>query len=77
MNNAKQYNLNDIVVGVVRDMQPISGRGIWLEIGEALNAYPTPSQQEVNLSLDQMEKRKILKKIKFPDGREQYVMIAQ
>ena len=77
MNTARQYNLNDIIVGVVRDMQPITNRGIWLEIGETLNTYPTPSQQEVNLRLEQMEKRKILKKIMFPDGKEKYLMNAQ
>ena len=77
MNTAKQYSLNDIIVGIVRDMQPISNREIWLEIGEALSGYPAPSQQKVNLSLEQMEKRKILRKIMFPDGREKYSISAQ
>jgi hypothetical protein len=46
------------------------------EIGESANIHFTPSQQEIDLSLEAMEKRKILKRIMFPNGREKYLLPA-
>ena len=79
MNTIKRYNfnLNDIIVKIVRDVQPIGHHEIWFEIGESLNGRSIPSQQEVDLCLDQMERRNILKKITFPDGREKYLLFVQ
>jgi DNA-binding PadR family transcriptional regulator len=74
MNTVKRYNLNDIIFGIIREMQPISHYEIWFEIGESANIHFTPSQQEIDLSLEKMEQRKILKKIMFPNGREKYLL---
>jgi hypothetical protein len=57
MNTVKHNNLNDIILGIVRDMQPISHDEIWFEIGESANIHPQSSQQEINVSLKEMEKK--------------------
>ena len=77
MNTVRRNNLNDIILGIVRDMQPISHDEIWFEIGESANIHPKPSQQEINLSLEEMEKRRILKKMPFLNGREKYFLFTQ
>ena len=77
MNTVKRYDLNDIILGIVREMEPISLNEIWFEIGESLNVQLTPSKEKVNFSLEQMEKRKILKKVMFPNGREKYLLDAK
>ena len=76
MNTSKRNNLNDIILGIIREMQPISHDEILFEIGESATIHFTPSQQEIDLSLEEMEKRKILKKIMFPNGREKYLLSA-
>ena len=79
MNTMKRYNvnLNDIIVKIVRDAQPIGHHEIWFEIGESLNGRPIPSQQEVDVCLEQIQKRNILKKITIPDGREKYLLLVR
>ena len=57
VSTAKRYNLNDIMLGAVREMQPISHDEILFEIGELSTIHPMPSQQEINLSLEEMEKK--------------------
>ena len=77
MNTANRHNLNDIILGVLREMQSISHDEIWFEIGESPNIHPIPSQQEINLSLKEIEEIRILKKIMFPNGREKYLLFSQ
>ena len=77
MNTVKRNNLNDIILGIVHDLQPISHDEIWFEIGESANIHPIPSQEEINLSLEEVEKRRIVKKIMFPSGREKYLLFTQ
>ena len=76
MNTAKRYDLNDIILKIIEDMQPISHQEIWFEMGESFDAHSIPSQEEIDLHLEEMEKKKILKKIMFPDGREKYLLSA-
>jgi len=71
----KQCNLNEIILKIVRQMQPISSDEIWWEMGESLKPDSMPSQIEVNQRLEQMEKRKILKRISSNNGREKYTLV--
>ena len=77
MNSANRNGLNDIILGIVREMEPISLDEIWFEMGESLNVQLIPSKKKLNFSLEQMEKRKILKKVMFPNGREKYLLYAK
>ena len=77
MRTTKEYDLNNIILGMVREMQPISLDEIWFEIGESSNVHLVPSKEKVGFSLEQMEKRKILKKVIFPNGREKYLLDAK
>ena len=76
MNTSKRYNLNDIILGIVREMQPISHDEVWFEIGESANIHPIPSSQEINMLLEEMEKRRVLTKTMGPNGREKYLLSA-
>ena len=77
MNRVKRNNLNDIKLLIVGDMQPMSHDEIWFETGESANIHPIPSQQEINVILEEMEIKGILKKFLFPNGREKYLRFTQ
>jgi len=72
---AEKINLYEIILRIVGEMQPISSKEIWWEMGESLHSDLMPSQIEVNHRLEQMEKKKILKRISSNDGREKYTLV--
>lgn len=72
---AEKINLSEIILRIVGEMQPISSKEIWWEMGESLHSDLMPSQIEVNHRLEQMEKKKILKRISSNDGREKYTLV--
>ena len=72
---AKKINLHEIILRIVGEMQPISSKEIWCEMGESLHYDLMPSQIEVNHRLEQMEKRKILERVSSNDGKEKYTLV--
>ncbi len=71
----KEFNLDEIILEIVRRMQPISSEEVWMEIGENLDLESNPSQEEVNQRLDKMEKENILKRSSFKSEEEKYMVV--
>ena len=68
MNTTKKFNLDEVLLKIVREMQPISSKEIWWEIGEMLDGVSMPTQEEVYQRLEEMERRKILEKVILNSG---------
>jgi len=73
----KEFNLDKIILEIVREMQPISSEGVWMEIGENLDLESNPSQTEVNQRLKKMEKENILERIRLKSGEEKYMVVEK
>ena len=73
-NKKKQFNLDKIILDIVREMQPISSEEVWMEIGENLDLESMPSQTEVNQRLEKMEKRGILVRVRLNSEQERYTV---
>ncbi len=74
-NTKKQFNLDKIILDIVKEMQPISAEEIWMEIEEDLNL--TLTRTEVDQKLEKMVKKKILTRVKLKDGREGYKIVKK
>ena len=74
-NTKKQFNLDKIILDIVKEMQPISAEEIWMEIEEDLNL--TLTRTEVDQKLEKMVKKKILTRVKLKDGREGYTIVKK
>jgi DNA-binding Lrp family transcriptional regulator len=78
MNTKKEeFNLDEIILEIVREMQPISSEEVWMEIGENLDLESNLSQEEVNQILEKMEKEKILESIKLKSEEEKYTVVEK
>ncbi len=73
----KEFNLDEIILEIVREMQPISSEEVWMEIGENLDLESNPSQEEVNQILEKMEKEKILESIRSKSEEEKYMVVEK
>lgn len=69
--------MDEIILEIVREMQPISSEEVWMEIGENLDLESNPSQEEVNQILEKMEKEKILESIKLKSEEEKYTVVEK
>ncbi len=76
-NKKKQFNLDKIILEIVREMQPISSEEVWMEIGENLDLESMPSKTEVNQRLEKMEKRGILVRVILNSGEERYTVVKK
>ena len=72
-----EFNLDEIILEIVGEMQPISSEEVWMEIGENLDLESNPSQEEVNQILEKMEKEKILESIKSKSGEGKYMVVEK
>ncbi len=78
MNTKKEgFNFDEIILEIVREMQPISSEEVWMEIGENLDFESNPSQEEVNQILEKMEKEKILESTKLKSEEEKYTVVEK
>ena len=78
MNNKKEeFNLDEIILEIAREMQPISSQEIWMEIGENIDLESNPSQEGVSQILDKMEKEKILESTKSKNQEEKYTVVEK
>ena len=73
----KEFNLDEIILEIVRRMQPISSEEVWMEIGENLEFESNLSQEEINQRLDKMEKENILGRSTFKNDEEKYVVVEK
>ncbi len=71
------FNLDEIILEIVRKMQPISSEEVWMEIGENLDFESNPSQEEVNQILEKMEKEKNLGITKLKSEEEKYTVVEK
>jgi DNA-binding Lrp family transcriptional regulator len=76
-NTKKQFNLDKIILDIVKEMQPISSEEVWMEIGENLDLESKPSQTEVNQRLEKMEKRGILVRVRLNSEEERYTVVKK
>ena len=76
-NKKKQFNLDKIILEIVREMQPISSEEVWMEIGENLDLESMPTQTEVNQRLEKMEKRGILVRVRLNSENERYTVVKK
>ena len=76
-NTKKQFNLDKIILDIVKEMQPISSEEVWMEIGENLDLESMPSQTEVNQRLEKMEKRGILVRVRLNSEEERYTVVKK
>ena len=76
-NKKKRFNLDKIILEIVREMQPISSEELWLEIGENLDLESKPSQTEVDQILEKMEKEEILERIRLKSEEEKYIVVEK
>ncbi len=76
-NTKKRFNLDKIILEIVREMQPISSEEVWMEIGENLDLESKPSQTEVNQRLEKMEKRGILVRVRLNSEEERYTVVKK
>ena len=78
MNTKKdEFNLDEIILEIVREMQPISSEEVWMEIGENLDLESNLSQEEAKQILEKMEKEKILKSIRSKSREEKYTVVEK
>ena len=76
MMTTKTFNLDEIILKIVREMQPISSKEICWEIGELLDGVSIPTQEEVHQRIEEMEQRKILEKVRANNGeKEKYTLV--
>ena len=75
--NNEEFNLDEIILEIVREMQPISPEEVWMEIGEKLDLESNPFQTEINQILEKMEKRKILIKARLNNNEEGYTIVKK
>jgi len=73
--NNEEFNLDKIILEIVRKLQPISSEEVWMEIGENLDLESNPFQTEINQRLEKMEKRKILIKARLNNNEEGYTIV--
>ena len=76
-NTKKRFNLDKIILEIVREMQPISSEEVWMEIGENLDLESMPSQTEVNQRLEKMEKRGIMVRVRLNSEEERYTVVKK
>ncbi len=73
----KKFNLDEIILKIVREMQPISSIEVLLEVGENVDVESKPSQINVNQILEKMEKENILKRIRLKNKEEKYILVEK
>jgi hypothetical protein len=71
----KEFNLDEIILEIVREMQPISSEEVWMEIGENLGLESNPSQEEINQRLDKMGKENSGNS--FKSEEEKYMVVEK
>jgi hypothetical protein len=77
INKEKKFNLDEIILKIVREMQPISSIEVLLEVGENVDVESKPSQINVNQILEKMEKENILKRIRLKNKEEKYISVEK
>jgi hypothetical protein len=77
MSKKKRPNLKHIILDIVREMQPISCKNLWLELGENLDFESNKAKKEVMQILGGMEKKNILDRIRFKKKEEKYIVIKK
>ena len=75
--NKKKFTLDEMILEIVRKTQPISSEGVWMEIGENFDLESNPSQTEVNKILEKIERKGILKRIRFKSEEEKYLVVEK
>jgi DNA-binding PadR family transcriptional regulator len=73
----KESDLDEIILEIVRKMQPISSEEVWMEIGENLDLESNPPQEEINQRLDKMEKKNFLRRSNFKQEEEKYMVMEK
>ena len=73
----KELTLDEMILEIVRKMQPISSEGVWMEIGENFDLESNPSLTEVNQILEKIGKEGILKSIRFKSEEEKYMVVEK
>ena len=73
----KEFTLDEMILETVRNMQPISPGGVWMEINENFDLESNPSQTEVNQILEKIEREGILKRIRFKSEEEKFMMVEK
>ena len=73
----KKFNLDEIILRIVRAMQPIPSKEVLLEIGENVDLESKPSQITINQILEKMEKGKFLERIRLENEEEKYIVIEK
>ena len=73
----KEFTLDEMILEIVRKMQPISSEGVWMEIGENFDLESNPSLTEVNQILEKIEREGILKRIIFKSEEEKYMVVEK
>ena len=73
----KEFTLDEMILETVRNMQPISSGGVWMEIGENFDLESNPSQTEVNQILEKIEREGILKRIRFKSEEEKFMVVEK
>ena len=73
----KEFTLDEMILEIVRKMQPISPEVVWMEIGENFDLESNPSQKEVNKILEKIERVGILKRIRFKSEEEKYMVVEK
>ena len=74
MLTSKEINLDEIVLKIIEEMQPISANAVWCEIGESWSLKQVLSQIEITQRLEKMENEKILEKVVSNNGNEKYII---
>ena len=73
----KEFTLDEMILEIVRRMQPISSEGVWMEIGENFDLESNPPLTEVNQILEKIGKEGILKRIRFKSEEEKYMVVEK
>jgi len=68
--NARE--LDKLILGIIREMQPISSENVWLEITEISHEKTTSSPQDIKERLQKMKMKKILRVTRLKGGKDRY-----
>ena len=73
MKTTYKCNVDEMILKIIGDMQPISSKEIWCEIGENVNLKEMLSQMEIRQRLERMENDEVLERLMTDRGSEKYI----
>ena len=77
MKTTDKFNADEMILKIIEDMQPISSKEVWCEIGENVSLGQMLTQIEIRQRLEKMENDGVLERLVTDRGNEKYILKAK